>query len=462
MKTKIILSILIASLLGACETFVTGINEDDITRAQDADLKQALIAAEVTYMGSLEGNMARICNLWTGYLYGVSLQAGGYYNYGMIASTYNTMWDNVYALVLKNLRVTQVKAATLNNRSILGISQVMEASLVGSAAALWGDVPFSEASNAEEFPNPRYELQIQVIDKLITLLDTALVNLSSLNGGLRTGDFLDTSLPNDRWIAVAYSVKSRLLLYRKDYAGALAAANLGIQSPSNDLTGKHGTGNGERNQYYEFLVLSAWTGTITASNTFLGKMLNSTEPGNRNHAKTNESARLARYYSGTTVAAYTPNTSASGYFGQSAPFPLHTANETKLIAAECLVQTGDFPNALAKLNEHRSNLRAVYPTGTYTDFVAPDFDPGNIENVAGTLTPLEALLREIREEKFVCLYGQVETYTELRRTNNSLGLPPNTGSEIPHRFLYAQTEINANVNTPNPIPGMFERTAIFQ
>ncbi len=458
MKTKYFLTMITTLLVTSCE-FVTEIDENDITRAQDADLKFVVSAAEVGYMVALEGNTARISSLWSGYFFGKLSPVAPYYSYDVNSGTMNYVWDVVYASTLKNLRIAQNKATAIDNKSVKGICQVMEASMIGTTAALWGDIPFSEAADVDNFPNPSYEPQEVVIDKLIVLLDSAIINLAS--SAARSGDFLYTGATNAQWIAAANSVKARLLLYKKDYVNALLAANSGIQLPANDLLAKHGTTAADQNLYYAFQI-GAWTGTMTAENTWLGNLLNASAPGNRNHAKTIEAARLAKFYSGSSVATYMPNIAATGYFAQSAPFPLHTANETKLIAAECLSRTGDFTNALAKLNEHRANLRAVFPTGTYVDFVAADFNPAGIENVSGVLTPDEALLREILEEKYVCLYGQVEGFNELRRNGNAMGLPPNTGTQLPERFLYALTEINVNASTPNPIPGLFEKTTIFQ
>ncbi len=449
-------------LFGACESFVNGIDEDDITRAQDAELRYVVTSAQLNYMGTLEGDLARLCGLWSGYFVGVGgRQPASYYGYNVSAVSSNGWWNSVYAASLKNIRIGQQKAMLLDNRSTLGMFRVMEASLLGTAAALWGDVPFSQAVSPDQYPDPRFDSQVEVVDKLVVLLDSAIVNLQSTS--LRTGDFLHGgTTPNTNWILAAQSVKARLLLYRKDYSNALTAANAGIQLPANDLVTKHGTTAGERNLYYEFLVTSAWAGEIKATDAWLGRLLSATTPESRNHAKTNEAARLARYYSGTSPSNYLPNTGASGFFAQAAPLPLHSAAETKLIAAECHLRLGDFVNALSKLNEHRANLRASYPTGTYSNFVATDFDAGGIENATGALTPNETLLLEIQEEKYVSLYGQVEVFNEIRRTGNALGIPANAGAERPQRLLYPQTEINSNANIPLPIPAMNKKTMLFE
>lgn len=448
-------------VLASCEGFVTEINDFDITRAQEADLHLVVRGAQLNYMGTLESQLARTAGLWSGYFVGTSTVPKPIYDYDVTASSYSTLWNNVYAGTLINLRIAQAKASALGNRSTLGMCQVMEASLMATTAALWGDIPYDEAVNPELYPNPKYDNQVVVIDKLLVLLDSALVNLSSPES--RMGDFLFTATSHAQWIATANSVKARLLLYREDYSGALQAALLGIQQPANDLRGKHATTSpGEFNQYYQFINGAFGGAGFHSSNTFIGGLLTPGYPGNRNHAKTTESSRISFYFTGTAVGNYVPNSTSSGIFAQGAAFPLHTAAETKLIAAECLIRTGDFANSLIKLNEHRANLRSLFPSGVYVDFVAADFAAAGIENPAGSLSANDALLREILEEKYVCLFGQVEAFSEIRRTGNILGLPPNKGSLMPERYLYPQTEINANSSTPSPIPGLYEKTTLFQ
>ena len=49
---------------------------------------------------------------------------------------------------------------------------------------------------------------------------------------------------------------------------------------------------------------------------------------------------------------------------------------------------------------------------------------------------------------------------ETRKENKGIILAPNTGSSLPERFLYPQSEIVSNPNTPSPIPGFFEPTKV--
>ena len=49
---------------------------------------------------------------------------------------------------------------------------------------------------------------------------------------------------------------------------------------------------------------------------------------------------------------------------------------------------------------------------------------------------------------------------EQRNESYGIELMPNSGDKLPERFLYPQSEIDANPNTPSPIPGFFEPTRI--
>ncbi len=85
---------------------------------------------------------------------------------------------------------------------------------------------------------------------------------------------------------------------------------------------------------------------------------------------------------------------------------------------------------------------------------------------AASLTPDQALLKEILEERYVSFFGQIEGFNDMRRTQNEtvvrVPIAPNTGTQLPQRFLYPQSEIDRNSSTPSPIPGMFVRTPVNQ
>ena len=98
----------------------------------------------------------------------------------------------------------------------------------------------------------------------------------------------------------------------------------------------------------------------------------------------------------------------------------------------------------------------------YNPYLQTDFESGGIEN-KDSQSKEYALLKEILEERYITFYGQIEGFNDVRRTrkeDEGVGLIPNSGLFLPERFLYPQSEIVSNPNTPSPIPGFFEPTKV--
>ena len=108
---------------------------------------------------------------------------------------------------------------------------------------------------------------------------------------------------------------------------------------------------------------------------------------------------------------------------------------------------------------------AVLTDLQYDAYISADFDNGGIENPDG-LSIDNAVLREILEERYITFFGQIEGFNDTRRTQNEsavrVPVSPNTGSALPQRFIYPQSEIDRNTSVPNPIPDFFASTEVNQ
>jgi hypothetical protein len=225
---------------------------------------------------------------------------------------------------------------------------------------------------------------------------------------------------------------------------------------------------------------------------FAPRLLDPAETTSRNNAKTNEEARLWYYYlpgGGANFPSipYEPNVlvdfdwgndpAADGFFGATTSFPMVTYEENLLIRAEAFAKLGNTGEALGALNALRTyfNTGAVVNPGyrpdtpdfsaywglvddeenplplglLYEPYVEADFAPGGIANPQGEAAG-QALLREILEERYVTLTGQLEVFNDVRRTKNLLGVPVQGGApNLPQRLLYPQSEVNTNTaNVP--------------
>lgn len=468
-----------ALLLGACEGYVDKVDEIDPTVPTDASADQVLTSTEVAYIGFLEGDMARLAGMWSGYFSGIDRQYVTLYNYNAVSADFDAAWSNVFAGIVKNTRIVRQKAIAGGNRTQLGIAKIIEAHTLGMAAALWGDIPVDQAANVQQFPNPTYEPQAQVYTKVLALLAEGITDLQA-NVGPVSGDFLYGG-NRANWIAAANTLRAKFLLHQGQFQQAITAATGGIRSASGNLLAPHGSSYGQNfNIYYSFLTYDR-PGYMTADPSYAVQLLNPDDRAYRGNSKTDETGRLLYYFQqGLNTGSIEPNVLTSfdwgnapeedGFFGAATSFPLITFQENQLILAESHARLGQTQQALAALNV----LRAYYDTGAhlnvayrdlgsnYDPYVLADFQARGIENPTGNRSPEQALLREILEERYITFIGQLEGFNDVRRTNNALGVPVNQGNQIPRRFLYAQNEINANANAPRPVPDLFAPTTIFR
>lgn len=235
----------------------------------------------------------------------------------------------------------------------------------------------------------------------------------------------------------------------------------------------HGTGNQESNLTYLFFAVEVRGADVITSN-FMASLVHPDAMASpnfnnyRGNAKTDETGRF-NYYFLTNSVGIQPNTT-NGFAAQTAPAPLVTYEENLLILAEAGFRTQGFDVGLNHLNDFRAYLAAGgYMTNVnpaqlkYDAYEAADFANGGMENTDG-LSANDALLREILEERYVTFFGQTEGFNDMRRTEKEttvrVPVQPNVGSQLPQRFLYPQTEIDRNANTPSPIPGFFEATDV--
>ncbi len=471
--TKYIFLIIAAGLLclSSCKKAVEGYNNDP-NNPQDADAITMLTGVETADMDVQEGELARIAGMWSGYFTGEAQQYLSFYQYLIIARNFDEAWLRVYGSVLKNDRLMKQKAYTVNNRRLIGVAQIIEANVIGTATSLWGDVPFKQAVN-DSFPNPAYDPQLQVYAAVQTLLDSAIQNFASTAFVDFTAQDIFYAGNMTKWTQAAYTLKARYYMHTKQYALALAAAQNGINAVANNWLAPHSaTATGTYNLYYQFFA-QVRPGFMDANGAYAVGLLNSANTAKyRGNSKTIEKSRFNYLYSSAT----NPNYTANGFFYQTVSFPMASYAENLLTLAEADARVNGFAAGLTRLNTFRTYMStggyigATYLTSgnyKYDAYVAADFASGGIENPAATAIAQDrALLREIMEERYLTFIGQIEGFTDLRRTFKEADIrvpvTPNAGTQFPQRFLYSQNEVDLNRSAPKPIPGLFTPTPVNQ
>ena len=436
----------------------------------DVDVK-TLLSGTMLGVGFLhEDTDVRIASMWSGQLNGLFRAHLGFGQYIVSSQTFS--WNTLYP-VGNQARLIQTKADALGDKWTKGVGQILEVLVIAKATALYGDVPYSQAFNSQNFPTPVFDKQADVYAALQITLDKAIVNLSATTGlAFGANDFIYQGDVN-KWKALANSLKARLYLHTNNYEQAIASAKLGIQTTNGDALIPHGTSQGQNtNQNYDFFRVSR-AGDTGFDGSFLRTLMLSRI--NTANTKTNETALYNHYLKvGITAPnSQDPNTT-DGSFTADAPHPIMTFYETQLIIAEAEARLGNTNAALISLNRVRTALATGYMNGKmfaannrkYEAYTINDFEVAGLANPTNLPTTQRAVLYEIISQRYIVLLMQYEVFNDYRRLSVALPvvqLPISlvAGTKKPQRFIYPQQEINSNFNIPKPTPDQFTKVSIF-
>lgn len=469
-KSTFILAILFAS---SCESIVEDINTNpnDILTS-DVEDKLYLTGSLLANVQVQLGHLNRIGQMYSGQLIGFSSLYSNIYGFNLSTAEANSEWNALYVGVLTNMRNV---AANSNNALLVGIAQIVEAHAAGTAAAIWGDIPYSEAANPE-ISDPIFDDQVSVYNAVLSLLDSGIATLQGAKSGNLAEDIYFNGDKN-KWIAAAYTLKARFYLHKKDYAAAAAAAANGIASSAGDMRyypRESANTSGDKNLFFTILEGSR-AGDIGNSSggveSYLIQLLDNANATSRNNAKTDETARLGYYRINSSGGSVN-----DGVVAATEPQNMVTYFENQLILAEAKARQGTLNDGLTHLNNVRAwlngggHLNTAYAGESfrYDAYDAADFASGGIENPDG-VDAKTAFLREVIEERYVSGFGTHMAYNDARRLRKSDGaiavpfvLVNGPNPPYPERMPYATNELNSNSNAPAEDPGIFTKTPVNQ
>ncbi len=303
--------------------------------------------------------------------------------------------------------------------SILGMAKTYRALWFGELAALYGSIPI----DINGLEPPQLVDQQAAYAEVQNLLDQALTHFSD---AAAYGRDLNFGGDGTAWTEVIHSLKARYYLHVGNYTDAMTQANMGISSADNTLYAIYSDNAGEFSPWGHWTLTEA--GEPIRVEKYFMDMLKSEADDNRieEYFLPNAEGEYWGYAVRNAAEADTHETNADytahlkKYGAYADNFPLISYEENILIKAECMALADDLPGAATQVNMIRTMAGL------------PDYTPGTKEET----------IAEILKQKYLELFLEAQCYHDMRRTGS---LPDDN---IPKRWIYPESEINANPNVP--------------
>ena len=155
----------------------------------------------------------------------------GAYNGAIDENTLSTEWAQSYQMfgnidIIEGLHNADIDAGGEGIANTLGVAQIFEAYAYMLLVDYANNVPYTEANQPEDFPNPNADSGKSVYDAQLELLDAAIANLNS--GGLvnPATDLYFGEFDPANWVAVANTLKLRAFVNLRLTEPARASAGI--------------------------------------------------------------------------------------------------------------------------------------------------------------------------------------------------------------------------------------------
>jgi hypothetical protein len=420
-----------------CGDFLTGPKlSDNPNRPVAATNANLLVASQANLTSVLEGHLGRTICIWMQQCAGTRFQYNSLGQYIVGDDDYFIAWSQIFGPGgLVDLRRLQRQALATGDSAYAGVAKVLEAWFVGTAADVWGDIPYSQAVDST-FPTPVLDPQVQVYAALQTTLDEAIASMNASNPGGSPPGIEDLVYGGDlaKWTALANTLKARYYLHTAEllgtpaYAAALSAAGNGIADPSGDYLAYHSSASTESNLYFSFNT--QWTDYLSAGKALLDLLQSTADPRLSEYFAPNENGVFVGAAPGEDVQVK-PSPLSPTHLDPSFRQPFATWAENQLIIAEAANQTGDDGTARTSLDAVRADA-GLGPIG------------GGVSGAA--------LLQAIMTEKYIRLFQSPEAWSDYRRTCLPALVPAPGSTFIPGRVVYPLSERNVNTSIPDGGP----------
>jgi hypothetical protein len=225
-------------VISSCDYFDLDINEDPNNPSQAAP-ELLLTSAQYSIAANLAGGTNDAQMGFAGII-------ASFDNFNMSNSSFNGIWNNLYAGPLKDLEgiidvadVDNNGDGKADNPHYLAIAQTLKAYVASTLVDLFGDIPFSEALQGDAdaaIKNPNFDTDADVYNACFGLLDQAIANFALSSPVAVKGDAIYNGNVT-RWKKFANTLKLRLYVQaRLAVPNAATEINKLLAEPGNLIT----------------------------------------------------------------------------------------------------------------------------------------------------------------------------------------------------------------------------------
>lgn len=365
---------------------------------------------------------------------------------------FNEGWSTWYSKSISQLKIIQRLSSTTENDNYKGVALVLQSWIFSLLTDAYGEIPYTEAGNIDEFLTPHYDTQETVYKGLLNDLKNAQTLLNVDGKGIE-GDILYSG-NIAQWKRFANALRLRVALRIADRLPDLAKTTLQEIAAEGSGYLNSNTDNAKliyRDAPYRNPVSASFEARedYRISKAMVDKLRGLNDPRLGIYADTTTTSTPEKYI-GVPNGLTSSDASNLGFARTSRPgiyFREPKSPAVILSYAEVLfglseaVSRGFITGNAANLYQQaiRASLEQ-YNIGNdlivdYLNQSAVKFDP-------------KVYKKSIGEQKWIALYGQgLEAFAEWRRLDYPQLTPAKAGAlggKIPLRFLYPGTEQSLN------------------
>ena len=397
-----------------------------------------------------------------------------------VGSTYNNNWGTIYENIRNaKLIVAKTKDDTDTPDAFArGLGEVMLAYNLAIATDEFGDTPYTQVGNVDEFPYPEADSQENIYKEIFSLLDAGIKDIQAGSNSVGSYDFIYGG-NKDLWVKFANGLKARYTMRvlnrssnkNADLQNVIKFVDASFANAGEQASMKYDGSN--QNPVFDF----EWSRDgISSCTSMHGKLVERNDP--RGDLVYWNPSTWEHYdiENVEDVLAPTGSPQESQYFyaydvwffAEIAPVHFLSYHELQFLKAEAQVRLGDTEAAKetlkgavkAAFNNFNVNVNGALNSPTLSAY-------GGIEPVDNLLTEEDAEgyfetevaplfdanpLKETMIQKYIGLWGAngetVETYADIRRLKaegKDVYELVNPG-KFPVRCPYGQDDIVANPN----------------